>query len=870
MQRRFSVARLLPCRRSTYIICSVSMIMLTALLCVAALLHPRIGVHAAIDDPSMPPSVGINLIGLNDSSTDFLFADAFKTWRLQAAPGQGVPGLDENGWPQGDFQALLWDGTFLQQHTTGNYALRFTGKATLAASGGTLSNQSYDANSNTTTATFTVSQDGQSPTLTFTSTQRTSGSATNTGLTTIQLMRPSSPGSSTSYSFTTTFTDQVKNLISRFSAIRFMDYSATNSNGQVNWSDRRLPQENQEGPAHNSNAYGWEGLGGAWEYAIQLCNETHRDCYINIPEQATGSSFGDTSSYIYKLAQLIAYGSDASGNVYTSTQSNPVHPPLNSNLHLYIEYSNELWNTFSGAFAQSGQNHDAAKAEVQAGGSPLNYDGSTGDWDWAWRRVAKRIKETSEIFRAVFGDSAMMTQVRPLLEWQYGNGQGTTYQELSFLNNYYNNGTGNFVSNPHPPTYYVWGGGGATYSSVNNANGSTVDDIYNSGLSTSDFTNAVVTDAHFAHGFGLRYVSYEGGFNIGGDNPTTLQSQANIDPRALQAETTFQTIFNQAGGDLLMYFNSSGRGPYSMAFPDVYTLNTPKLQAIDAFAQSAQAAPTNGSSVPVTLDGNQWSLNSRGWGTPGSGPVSPFGQVTDQYGTPPIAWTTYTLHASTAGAYNVTVNYSSATTGGLAVYLGSTLLGTASIGNTGGANQNTSAFSVTIPAGVSALRLAATAGSNNYTINSITISSASGTVPTPTPTPTQGGSTPTPTPSSGWTQCASENQQCSFSGTMVVRYGANGEYNYQTATNGIQCANSVFGDPIPGTFKSCQMAPVPPTSWTQCASENNTCTVPGTVTVAYGASGQFTYKTVTGSIGCNSSVFGGDPIVGVYKGCYYN
>ena len=105
---------------------------------------------------------------------------------------------------------------------------------------------------------------------------------------------------------------------------------------------------------------------------------------------------------------------------------------------------------------------------------------------------------------------------------------------------------------------------------------------------------------------------------------------------------------------------------------------------------------------------------------------------------------------------------------------------------------------------------------------------------------------------------------------MVVRYGAHGEYNYQTATNGIQCANSVFGDPIPGTFKSCQMAPVPPTSWTQCASENNTCTVPGTVTVAYGASGQFTYKTVTGSIGCNSSVFGGDPIVGVYTGCYYD
>ena len=148
--------------------------------------------------------------------------------------------------------------------------------------------------------------------------------------------------------------------------------------------------------------------------------------------------------------------------------------------------------------------------------------------------------------------------------------------------------------------------------------------------------------------------------------------------------------------------------------------------------------------------------------------------------------------------------------------------------------------------------------------------------PTPTPTPT---STPTPTPTStptptptptptDWTKCADEGGTCTFSGTMVVRYGANGTYAYQTATNSIACNNSVFGDPTPGIYKACYVAPVPPTSWTKCADEGGTCSFSGTATVAYGAGNTYVYKTVTSSTACNNSVFG-DPTPGIYKACYY-
>jgi hypothetical protein len=68
---------------------------------------------------------------------------------------------------------------------------------------------------------------------------------------------------------------------------------------------------------------------------------------------------------------------------------------------------------------------------------------------------------------------------------------------------------------------------------------------------------------------------------------------------------------------------------------------------------------------------------------------------------------------------------------------------------------------------------------------------------------------PPPLPISGeWTSCASEMQQCNFSGTKQVRYGANGTYNYGIFTGGVLCANSIFGDPINGVIKHCDCADI--------------------------------------------------------------
>ena len=60
----------------------------------------------------------------------------------------------------------------------------------------------------------------------------------------------------------------------------------------------------------------------------------------------------------------------------------------------------------------------------------------------------------------------------------------------------------------------------------------------------------------------------------------------------------------------------------------------------------------------------------------------------------------------------------------------------------------------------------------------------------------------------------------------------------------------------------------PQTSWTFCASENNTCTVPEETTVRFGKNDSWYSQVVSGSVPCTQTFFG-DPLSGVVKQCEY-
>ncbi|MBB3117506.1 M12 family metallo-peptidase [Pseudoduganella violacea] len=115
-----------------------------------------------------------------------------------------------------------------------------------------------------------------------------------------------------------------------------------------------------------------------------------------------------------------------------------------------------------------------------------------------------------------------------------------------------------------------------------------------------------------------------------------------------------------------------------------------------------------------------------------------------------------------------------------------------------------------------------------------------------------------------YTRCAAEHENCSFSGTRTVAYGANDKFVYRTASNGIACDNGAFGDPLPGVPKACYVARI---GYEKCANEWGNCVFNGTQFVAFGAGSKFAFKLASGSIGCNYDVFG-DPAFGTPKACY--
>ena len=279
-----------------------------------------------------------------------------------------------------------------------------------------------------------------------------------------------------------------------------MDLSGTNGSLDSDWSGRDLPSDNL-----------WSALRGApWEIEVALANETGKDLYINVPSNVS-------ISYITDLADLFAYGSNGV-TPYTSVQQDPVWKPLDPNLKVYIEFSNEIWNS---SFTQSesrsdgwanqlsqralydfltdnqneslypggGDNayqdgailasyydvtssNDSAflatyNASAQAagdGGSPLyfNNSASINGYSVGQGWVGLRDEQISAAFKTAFGEDdisavATSSRVRPVFEWQSGGGWDGA---LAFINTVY--------GAQHPVSYYLYGGGGAWYSSSTN------------------------------------------------------------------------------------------------------------------------------------------------------------------------------------------------------------------------------------------------------------------------------------------------------------------------------------------------------------------------------------------------------------------
>ena len=430
------------------------------------------------------------------------FADAMKCGRpnWQIIESKDPQGMDENGWPTSDAEFIYSEmlaPKAVSPLETGALKLTFNGRAQVSGVGNVEIDASrppvYDAGANITTVWLKGKyRDFAIATFRLNNTDRdgvydANGLPNKDGVTNVKLMRPTSPDATTTLDDGMFSHPKFREAFDRMTAVRFQ---RVNDQAQA-WSDRTKPNYGLW-QRKLSFVYGArygipDATGGtllAHEWEIMLCNELGADYYVTVPHLAT-------DDYISKLAYLVRYGSDQNGQPYTAPISNPYYPPLNSNLNVYVEIANELWNsaqtaTYSPFFDYRELIEDMA---ADPGSHPLfqilNYDNMdtesmkngyrANNYTWVRRYWALRLKQISDLFRAVFPTQEMpglavdQPRVRPFFTWQYGDTSETARTGLYFMDAYYNNPAR--VSNPQPPRYFFYSGGGAGYYSSSKKDG---------------------------------------------------------------------------------------------------------------------------------------------------------------------------------------------------------------------------------------------------------------------------------------------------------------------------------------------------------------------------------------------------------------
>jgi hypothetical protein len=127
---------------------------------------------------------------------------------------------------------------------------------------------------------------------------------------------------------------------------------------------------------------------------------------------------------------------------------------------------------------------------------------------------------------------------------------------------------------------------------------------------------------------------------------------------------------------------------------------------------------------------------------------------------------------------------------------------------------------------------------------------------------------------STYTWCSAEGQSFALSAPCDVAYGANGKFVFKAAQCGTVTFNgAAFGDPIQGVAKAgyyrFAFGLQDISTYTKCANEWESFTLPRMCDVAYGANGKFVFKPAqSGTVVFNNATFG-DPISGVAKAGYY-
>ena len=455
------------------------------------------------DWPNKGSALGINLGGVTYWSTEIVFVDIFKhsqTWKSQA-PGkkyaQGGPlDLTKDGWVRslanhGQFADSIILSSINGRYPGGIYTCLYDGQGELKFAYGTsvvdqkpgCIKVKVKPEQNLLTVGI-IKTDPKDP---------------------VRNIRFILPGFENTYNKQPFHPDFLKRW-EKFKVLRFMDFQRTNNSRQTDFSDRPIPAIQTQG----------DSGGVALEYMIQLANTLNADPWFCIPHLAT-------DDYVRKFAKM-------------------VKQQLNPNLKIYIEYSNECWNSI---FGQARYCKDKGK----------ELGLSDNDYQAQLRYYSKRSVQIFKLWEQVFGGTKRLVRV---LAAQSAN-PWTSEQVMDFEAAYKQADVlgiapyfGHALGNP---------------KNQDNTVKMSVDEVLDACKGYIEENNKTIAkQAELAKERGLRLIAYEGGQHLvghgGAENNKKMEElfhSANRHPKMKQLYLEYLAGWKENGGTMMAIFSSTGR-----------------------------------------------------------------------------------------------------------------------------------------------------------------------------------------------------------------------------------------------------------------------------------------------------------------------
>ena len=502
-------------------------------LAIPAVLLAPAPAHAQQVAGGGPEKLGVNLDDVLDYSTQWVFVDVFKHARDWVSQDVGFGGPWNNGLPL-NFDANGWPllapnqaaGTLLCNDIDGKYP-------------GGVYTCYYDGTGDILFGNDAFVLTKQPGVITMNVTPGNGGIYVklieSDPLDPVRNIRVVMPGFENSYQ-TDPFHPLFLERLKPYGLLRFLRFQKINDSPLADWADRTTPATWSQATAN----------GVALEYIIDLSNRLEKDVWIHIPHLAD-------DNHVTQLATKL-------------------RDELDPDLHIYVEYSNEVWNTIydQGVYAQTN-------------GLIAGYD--TDPWRAGVEWGSERAVQCFDIFYNVFGAAAPTRLTRAMggmaaftgpSEWALDFNNANLKTDVLAIAPYF---ASNFGFPDQAPTTITWDLPTLLNECDKSITGETLNWIT---------SNKAVADAR-----GVGLVAAEGGQRMAAEGPfvgnatlTQLFIDANRDPQMKVLYDKYLQQWQTVTGNQLMvgYVNVREYGTFGaygiLEYQDQPVAEAPKYQAM--------------------------------------------------------------------------------------------------------------------------------------------------------------------------------------------------------------------------------------------------------------------------------------------------